>query len=177
MLVLITFALLLLGFRSSAYTAPGMVRAFAWTSVSGVKIPMRQPKAAHRFSSNSKESRPGRVTERRGSFAAALMKSANDNNEVVGDTDTLLVTKDDSMTHKQTRILQDDANEQRTEDTITGPTFFGLEPKQNFDSMDNGLLFTGPLILLGSVYLMILPFITDDVPIPVVEINDVVVWE
>jgi len=34
-------------------------------------------------------------------------------------------------------------------------TLFGLEPKEDLDPMDNGLAFTGPLILLFSVYITI----------------------
>ena len=34
-------------------------------------------------------------------------------------------------------------------------TLFGLEPKAELDPLDNGLTFTGPLILLASIYITI----------------------
>mmetsp|Transcript_9804 Transcript_9804/g.14603 ORF Transcript_9804/g.14603 Transcript_9804/m.14603 type:complete len:167 (-) Transcript_9804:329-829(-) len=46
------------------------------------------------------------------------------------------------------------------------PTFLGLEPREDFDGdsdqLENGLLFIGPLILMGSIFLILLPFITDE---------------
>lgn len=43
-------------------------------------------------------------------------------------------------------------------------TLFGLEPKAELDPLDNGLTFTGPIILLASIYLTISLWFVDDVP-------------
>ncbi|KAL3789628.1 hypothetical protein HJC23_003177 [Cyclotella cryptica] len=43
-------------------------------------------------------------------------------------------------------------------------TLFGLEPKADLDSLDNGLQFTGPIILLGSLYFMASLWFPEDVP-------------
>lgn len=46
------------------------------------------------------------------------------------------------------------------------PTFMGLEARDDFDGdtdqLEKGLLFIGPLILMGSIFLILLPFITDE---------------
>ncbi|KAL7519570.1 hypothetical protein ACHAWX_004330 [Stephanocyclus meneghinianus] len=42
-------------------------------------------------------------------------------------------------------------------------TLFGLEPKAELDSLDNGLQFTGPIILLGSIYFMASLWFPEDV--------------
>ena len=43
-------------------------------------------------------------------------------------------------------------------------TLFGLEPKADLDPLDNGLQFTGPVILFLSIYVTLSLFFADDVP-------------
>ena len=43
-------------------------------------------------------------------------------------------------------------------------TLFGLEPKTELDPLDNGLTFTGPIILLASIYFTISLWFVDDIP-------------
>jgi hypothetical protein len=40
-----------------------------------------------------------------------------------------------------------------------GPSMFGLEPKQELDSLDGGLMFIGPMVLAFSLYIIALPFL------------------
>lgn len=42
-------------------------------------------------------------------------------------------------------------------------TLFGLEPKAELDPLDSGLTFTGPVILLVSIYITISLWFVDDV--------------
>ena len=42
-------------------------------------------------------------------------------------------------------------------------TLFGLEPKAELDPLDSGLTFTGPVILLVSIYITISLWVLDDV--------------
>jgi len=42
-------------------------------------------------------------------------------------------------------------------------TLFGLEPKAELDPLDSGLTFTGPVILLVSIYITISLWFLDDV--------------
>lgn len=46
------------------------------------------------------------------------------------------------------------------------PTLFGLEPKSELSPLDNGLTFTGPLILMASIYLIVSVWFGDDVYVP-----------
>jgi hypothetical protein len=46
------------------------------------------------------------------------------------------------------------------------PTLFGLEPKSELSPLDNGLTFTGPLILFASMYLIVSVWFGDDVYVP-----------
>eukprot|EP00585_Thalassiosira_rotula_P010716 CAMPEP_0196132990 /NCGR_PEP_ID=MMETSP0910-20130528/2396_1 /TAXON_ID=49265 /ORGANISM="Thalassiosira rotula, Strain GSO102" /LENGTH=185 /DNA_ID=CAMNT_0041392661 /DNA_START=95 /DNA_END=652 /DNA_ORIENTATION=+ len=45
-----------------------------------------------------------------------------------------------------------------------GATLFGLEPNADVDPLDNGLQFTGPVILFFSVYVTLSLFLPDDMP-------------
>ena len=49
-------------------------------------------------------------------------------------------------------------------DTYERATLFGLEPKAELDPLDNGLQFTGPIILFLSVYVTLALFLGDEVP-------------
>ncbi|KAL9187185.1 hypothetical protein ACHAXT_010905 [Thalassiosira profunda] len=49
-------------------------------------------------------------------------------------------------------------------DTYERATLFGLEPKAEVDPLDNGLQFTGPIILLASIYVTLALFFADEVP-------------
>lgn len=50
-------------------------------------------------------------------------------------------------------------------DTNERATLFGLEPNAELDSMDNGLMYTGPFILFFSIYFTISLLFGDDVPL------------
>lgn len=43
-------------------------------------------------------------------------------------------------------------------------TLFGLEPNADVDTVDSGLVFTGPIILFFSIYLTLSLFFSDDMP-------------
>lgn len=47
-------------------------------------------------------------------------------------------------------------------------TFFGLEPKAELDPLDNGLAFTGPIILFFSVYLTLSLFFAGESEVPAI---------
>ena len=47
-------------------------------------------------------------------------------------------------------------------DSLQNPSFLGLEKERDFDALDTGVpLFTGSLILVGSIYLMLTIFFGD----------------
>eukprot|EP00590_Aulacoseira_subarctica_P011413 CAMPEP_0172415250 /NCGR_PEP_ID=MMETSP1064-20121228/1709_1 /TAXON_ID=202472 /ORGANISM="Aulacoseira subarctica , Strain CCAP 1002/5" /LENGTH=73 /DNA_ID=CAMNT_0013152175 /DNA_START=233 /DNA_END=454 /DNA_ORIENTATION=- len=48
----------------------------------------------------------------------------------------------------------EDSETDDTQDGFTRPTFFGLEPKQELDSLDNGLPTLGPILLVLQLYFM-----------------------
>ena len=50
-------------------------------------------------------------------------------------------------------------------DTYERATLFGLEPKAELDPLDNGLQFTGPIILFLSIYVTLALFFGDEVPL------------
>lgn len=52
-----------------------------------------------------------------------------------------------------------DTNEMRG-----GATLFGLEPNSDLDPLDNGLQFTGPIVMLFSIYVTLSLFFADDMP-------------
>ncbi len=47
-------------------------------------------------------------------------------------------------------------------------TFFGLEPKAELDPLDNGLTFTGPIILFFSIYLTLSLFFAGESEVPAI---------
>jgi hypothetical protein len=51
-------------------------------------------------------------------------------------------------------IQLDPTSEEPLFDPTERATLFGLEPKGEVDPLDNGLVVTGPIIMLGSLYVM-----------------------
>ncbi|KAL7534509.1 hypothetical protein ACHAXR_007264 [Thalassiosira sp. AJA248-18] len=49
-------------------------------------------------------------------------------------------------------------------DTNERATLFGLEPNTDYDPLDNGLQFTGPIILFFSIYVTLSLFGVGDMP-------------
>ena len=47
-------------------------------------------------------------------------------------------------------------------DTNEQATLFGSEPRADVDPLDNGLQFTGPIILLLSIYVTLFLFFAED---------------
>jgi hypothetical protein len=83
------------------------------------------------------------------SHGSILRSSSNDNNDNPSKTEVNTKLDEDA-----TPIFEDNQ-----------VTFFGLEPKAELDPLDNGLVFTGPIILLVSIYLTVSLWFVDDVPL------------
>lgn len=82
------------------------------------------------------------------------------------DDDPTDATNNNEITDEmETTPFDDDPDGIPLFDTNERATLFGLEPNADLDgSLDNGLVFTGPIILFFSVYLTLSVFFGDDIP-------------
>ena len=85
--------------------------------------------------------------------------SQNDDNESTDSTESQDRTAENNM------FITEDPDGVPLFDTNDRATLFGLDPKAELDSMDNGLAFTGPIIFFFSMYFTLsLFFPTDEIP-------------
>eukprot|EP00591_Stephanopyxis_turris_P004546 CAMPEP_0195526128 /NCGR_PEP_ID=MMETSP0794_2-20130614/27024_1 /TAXON_ID=515487 /ORGANISM="Stephanopyxis turris, Strain CCMP 815" /LENGTH=122 /DNA_ID=CAMNT_0040656749 /DNA_START=175 /DNA_END=543 /DNA_ORIENTATION=+ len=62
--------------------------------------------------------------------------------------------KDDVENIGGVKIILDGEPVERENENEQSKTFLGLSPKQEVDSLDNGLSFAGPVILLVQLYIL-----------------------
>mmetsp|Transcript_6647 Transcript_6647/g.9650 ORF Transcript_6647/g.9650 Transcript_6647/m.9650 type:complete len:144 (+) Transcript_6647:60-491(+) len=67
---------------------------------------------------------------------------------------TTLLTMTRDGDDEKDKSETEDSETDDTQDGFTRPTFFGLEPKQELDSLDNGLPTLGPILLVLQLYFM-----------------------
>lgn len=109
--------------------------------------------------------------------ASVILVMATQSHVVYGFQNAVSTSKIQNSNHLHHQIFQvspndDESNQIDVElDTDATPLFeepprtlFGLEPKAELDPLDNGLTFTGPIILLASIYFTISLLFVDDVP-------------
>ena len=69
-------------------------------------------------------------------------------------TPTTLLTMSRDRDDEKDNSVTEDSETDDIQDGFTRPTFFGLEPKQELDSLDNGLPTLGPILLVLQLYVM-----------------------
>lgn len=85
-----------------------------------------------------------------------LKKSSDDYN----DDETI-----DTPPNNNNDRYEDDPDGVPLFDTNDRATLFGLEPNSDVDPLDNGLQFTGPLIMFASIYVCLSLVFGDGMPL------------
>ena len=128
--------------------------------------------------------------QRRYKYHAAFTTTNNSLKNINNDHASVRYKKEDKHCnpfHHQSIILKkssDDYNDEETIDTLSlndrdedpegvplfdtndrTTTLFGLEPNSDVDPLDNGLQFTGPLIMFASIYVCLSLVFGDGMPL------------